>query len=408
MQASDNSLIVSGNQAKGTLVKVLFEPRAKLSDSVTYDITAWSLPYAYGLDALATASVVKSDAFVERSPKSNDLNKDAYAFLTDWNSMEDARFLAALIQKKIRVRYAMKPFTMDGKAYKRGSLIITRADNKKSKKFLLELTETASEYDKIITPTSTGFVEGGKDFGSGYVQMIPEVKVAILSGEPTSTLRFGEIWHFFEKQLNYPVAVIDSDYMSRIDLSDYGVLILPDGYGYNSFINESRLAELKEWVSSGGKLIAMGGAIKSLTRKEGFSLKAKESIKDSTVRVQAYESSERDRIKEVITGAIFKTIVDKTHPLAFGYDDTYFTLKLGVDAYDYLDNGSVVYLEETNTEPVSGFAGSDAQKKIGNTLVFGVESHGRGSVIYMVDNPLFRGFWENGKLFFANALFMVN
>jgi len=26
----------------------------------------------------------------------------------------------------------------------------------------------------------------------------------------------------------------------------------------------------------------------------------------------------------------------------------------------------------------------------------------------MVDNPLFRGFWENGKLFFANALFMVD
>jgi len=25
----------------------------------------------------------------------------------------------------------------------------------------------------------------------------------------------------------------------------------------------------------------------------------------------------------------------------------------------------------------------------------------------MIDNPLFRGFWENGKLFFANALFMV-
>jgi hypothetical protein len=42
-----------------------------------------------------------------------------------------------------------------------------------------------------------------------------------------------------------------------------------------------------------------------------------------------------------------------------------------------------------------------------NTLVFGVDNQGRGSVIYMVDNPLFRGFWENGKLFFANALFLV-
>jgi len=82
--------------------------------------------------------------------------------------------------------------------------------------------------------------------------------------------------------------------------------------------------------------------------------------------------------------------------------------KLGDAAFDYMSNGNVVYLENNQNKPVSGFAGSIAQKKIDKTLVYGVEGHGRGSVVYMVDNPLFRGFWENGKLFFANALFMVN
>ncbi len=408
MRTSENSLVVSSNQAKGTLVKVLFEPRAKLSDSVTYDITAWSMPYAYGLDAMATTSLVKSTQFIDQTKQSGELDKNAYAFLTDWNSMNDARFLAELIQAKIRVRYAMKPFVMDGKTYQRGSLIITRADNNNNKEFLEILSKTASKYNKSLTPTSTGFVEGGKDFGSGYVQMVPNQKVAVLSGEPTSTLQFGEVWHFFEQQLNYPIAVIDSEYAKRVDFSEYDVLVLPGGWGYRSFINKERKAELKEWVANGGKLIAMGGAIKGLIGKEAFGLKAKENKKDSSVTIQSYESSERDRIKGAITGAIFKTKVDPTHPLAYGYGDTYFTLKLGVDAYDYLDNGSVVYLEEGQTSPISGFAGSDAQKKIAKTLVFGVENHGRGSVIYMVDNPLFRGFWENGKLFFANAIFMVN
>ena len=82
-------------------------------------------------------------------------------------------------------------------------------------------------------------------------------------------------------------------------------------------------------------------------------------------------------------------------------------LKLGDDSYEYLERGSVAYLE-TDTKPMAGFAGSEAQKKITKTLVFGVENKGSGQVIYMVDNPLFRGFWENGKLFFANALFMIN
>ncbi len=60
-----------------------------------------------------------------------------------------------------------------------------------------------------------------------------------------------------------------------------------------------------------------------------------------------------------------------------------------------------------SSTPVSGFAGSNTISKMENTLVFGVEQQGRGSVVYLVDNPLFRGFWQGGKLFFVNALFMV-
>ena len=59
MNASDQHLIIQTNQKKGTLVNVLFEPRTKLADSMTYDITAWSLPYAYGLNAIASETVIK-------------------------------------------------------------------------------------------------------------------------------------------------------------------------------------------------------------------------------------------------------------------------------------------------------------------------------------------------------------
>src|SRR5438067_1982980 len=48
-----NDILVSALQPKSALVKVLFEPNSKLVDSVTYDITAWSLPYVYGLNAYA-------------------------------------------------------------------------------------------------------------------------------------------------------------------------------------------------------------------------------------------------------------------------------------------------------------------------------------------------------------------
>jgi hypothetical protein len=40
-------------------------------------------------------------------------------------------------------------------------------------------------------------------------------------------------------------------------------------------------------------------------------------------------------------------------------------------------------------------------------MLIGVQEMGQGSVIYFADDPLFRLFWENGKLMFANAVFMV-
>ncbi len=411
IKTSEDDMVVSTNQPKGTLVKVLFEPKAKLSDSVTYDITAWSLPYAYGLDALATESNVgqTEKGWTILPPKAHNINATNYAYITEWNSIEDAKFLAELLNNDIRVRSTKKPFKLDGKSYKRGSLIITLADNKNHNDFVGTLKKVLLNHLQVDLHTATtGFVDSGKDFGSGYIDMIQKSKIGILSGEPTSTLRFGEIWHFFEQQLNYPIAVLDESYFNRIDLNKYDILILPDGRGYGNFMTETMSNKIKDWVRSGGKLIAMGGAIDGLEKHKGYGIKQKEQQKDTTPNLDAFDASEREYIKSAITGAIFKASVDPTHPLAYGYDDNYFTLKLGNRSYNYLDNGNAVYLSKGANVPVSGFAGSEAQKKIDESLIYGSERIGRGQVIYMVDNPLFRGFWENGKLFFANALFMVN
>ncbi|WP_026809645.1 M14 family metallopeptidase [Arenibacter latericius] len=407
-KTSSKNMVVSTDQPKGTMAKVLMEPKTKLSDSLTYDITAWSLPYAYGLDAIASKTLIKigsKDHSSDSWNTSNDLPKNAYAYIADWTSMKDARFLSELIKQNIRIRYANHPFTVNGKAFNRGSLIITTADNKNHKTFVTSLEAVSKKHQIKLTATESGFVEKGKDFGSSSVPMITDSKIAILSGDPTSTLQFGEIWHFFEQQLNYPVTILDSKYYSSVNLSEYDVLILPNGW-YGNFFNDSKLASLKQFVLKGGKIIAMQGAIKGISGKKGFAIKEKKIEKDSLENYPLHDDSEREYIKNTITGAIFKTKVDPTHPLAYGYPDHYFSLKLGKAAYEKLDTGSVAYLEK-DSSPVSGFAGSEALKEIQETLVFGVENHGKGQVIYMVDNPLFRGFWENGKLFFVNALFMV-
>ena len=410
LSVEDNAMVVSTDQPKGTLVQVLFEPNAKLSDSLTYDITAWSLPYAHGLETLASTTLIAPQAGRPAPPRSV-IDPDSYGHITDWNSLRDARFLAELIQNGVRARTADHPFSIAGRSFERGSLIITKGDNVRKSDFIQVLQGIADRYEKEVFSTGTGFVDTGKDFGSSSVRMIRVPKIAVLSGGPTSSLRFGEIWHFFEQQLNYPLTVIDDAYAGRVDLDPYNILILPDGR-YGDHFTGKELSKLKDWVAKGGKLIAMGGAIKALDGKDGFGIKQREleedQEQDGEPQVpQSYEDLEREQIKGSITGAIFKAQVDNTHPLAYGYGPEYFSLKLGSDSYEYLDSGNAVYLVE-ETVPYSGFAGSDAQKEIDESLIYGVETHGRGQVIYMVDNPLFRGFWENGKLLFANALFMVD
>ena len=191
------------------------------------------------------------------------------------------------------------------------------------------------------------------------------------------------------------------------------MLILPSG-NYGEALDDGRLGEIKDWISDGGRLIAVQGANRILAGKNGFALKSKNGIdndeekkaEEESDKLNVYGERQRESITRNNSGSIFKVTMDNTHPLAFGYDDTYFTLKLNADAYSYLDSGWNVGVTKEQAH-TSGFIGYEAKEKLENTLTFGVQNMGSGAVIYIVDNPLFRAFWYNGKLLFGNAVFLV-
>ena len=410
LNADENTLIVSTDQPKAKMVKVLFEPSTKLADSLTYDITAWSLPYAYGLNAVASNKIINGTDSSRDLGVDNKVNPRAAGYITKWNSMQDAQFLGELLKNDLKVRFSEVAFENNGEKFGPGSLIITRSDNGELTNFDQKVIEIANQYQRQLLATETGFAGRGPDFGSSKIKIINDQKVALLKGNEVSSLNFGEIWYYFEQDLNYPVTPINTDQFSRITLKDFDVLIMPEGW-YSDFMTEEHLKKITSWVKDGGKLIAIGNAISSFKEKEGFGIKENKTIEkdslESKPNLTPYAEREREKIKNLITGSIIKTKLDQTHPLAFGYGDEYFTLKLNSESYSLLSEGfNVSYIEEP--KPVSGFAGSEAIRNLENSLVFGEVPMGEGSIIYMVDNPLFRAFWENGKLFFANALFFTN
>jgi hypothetical protein len=412
LKASADHIVISTNQLKGTLVNVLFEPKTALTDSLTYDITAWSLPYAYGLEAIASEKSIVGIAKKTIAIK-NTVTADAYAYLANWNSFQDARFLSSLIQKGYKVRMAENPFTLNTINYNRGTLIITKGDN--AKDFENQLMTIANEFQIQLTATATGMVEKGNDFGSSTVKLIKPQAISLLTDENASSLNVGEVWHYFEEQLNYPVSLISTDNLDKSTLSKFTSIIVPEGY-FDYFSLEENLNNIKEWIANGGKLISIGSAVDHFTTKNGFALKAKNEAASPEEKKEekhehapiVYNQQEREAIKNTITGAIFSCQVEQTNPLAFGYRGTYNSLKLSASAYELLENQASVVYTTDNAPILGGFVGCNVKKDQNNSLIIGQENRGSGSVIYFIDNPLFRGFWENGKLFFANALFMTN
>lgn len=408
-----NDMVITSAQPKAILLNVLMEPKTLMTDSATYDITAWSLPYVYGLKTYGIKEALRAQTTsVKIQEPANNQNKSNYAYVAAWKSMDDVKFLAALIQKNVKVRVTELPFDAAGKKFAAGSLIITRAGNSKlANSFDETVAAIAKTFNRNLTPLTSGFVEKGNDLGFSTVQSLNKPKIMLATGDDVSASALGEVWFYFEKELHYPVTLINTKDLNRVKWSDFDVAIFPDGY-YNDFPAE----QLQSWVNSGGKLILMENAITKVAGKKSFAIKLKEDKKDddskpsknkTTNLVKAYNTRERNAISEGIAGAIYKVNLDNTHPLGFGFPGYYYISKQDDKLYEFLEDGWNVGTIKKDGY-VAGFAGQKVKAHLQDGLLFGVQDMGRGTVVYLADDPLFRSFWENGKLLFGNAVFMVN
>ncbi|MBN9297826.1 MAG: zinc carboxypeptidase [Filimonas sp.] len=399
------SLAVSAAQPRGTLLRVLFEPKSLLSDSITYDITAWAIPYSFNIKGYAVKEKLAIDAF----PKTNvpTVVSSSYGVLIPYSSVKSVQLLSYLLTKKVKVRYAEKAFTYKGKEYSRGTLIVLKGGN--IDEWNTQVNTACQKFNIQAEIVESGFMDKGADFGSPDIHLVHAPNVVLLTGEETSSSAAGEVWSFFDQTLNYPLTLINAGDIGRVNLKDYDVVILPDGY-YRS-LKKSNDA-LKSFVEGGGKLIAMENAVSVLSELDwGIKKKDKDKDKDAKddkntyVDLKKYSERERDEMPNAIPGAIYKIDLDETHPLAYGYND-YYTLKQDGTAYEFLKDGwNVGVIKKENY--IAGFVGSKLKPKLQDGLVFGVQDMGRGTVVYLADDPLFRLFWEGGKLMFSNAVFLV-
>jgi len=150
----------------------------------------------------------------------------------------------------------------------------------------------------------------------------------------------------------------------------------------------------------------MEDAINAFAGTKPYEIKAREFPKQEQPNTRSYAEKGRDDFDDAIPGAIYKVDIDQTHPLTLGLD-RYYTLVTAEKIYEPLVEGWNVGMLKQGAY-VTGIAGKNVQKKIETGLLYGVQPIGKGNVVYLGSNVLFRLFWESGKQMFTNAVFMVN
>jgi len=407
-----NDIVIPGAQPKGVLAKVLFEPNTVVVDSNTYDITAWALPYAYGINAFATKVAIPLTGEVTSTFQPNAVVNaaNAYGYVIPWIGLQSVKLVSQLLQKGIKLRYNEQPFETGGKQFDRGAIIILKTSNQYYGNLWNEVRTLANEHEVSLTPVNSGFVDKGSDFGSSKIHFMKARRIALLTGEGINSNAAGEVWHYFDQEIKYPVTLINVADFGRIKWSDYDLVIMPDG-NYR-FLNEKASAEqFRNWVSAGGNVIALESAVAQLA-KQDWAIKSKKGDDSSESKaayeaLRRYENRERDYITGVTPGSIFKVELDNTHPLAFGFPNYYYTLKYDDDIYEFIKEGGWNVGVLKKNKQIAGFVGSKLINKLQDGLLFGTQDIGSGGITYLADNVLFRSFWENGKLMFSNAVFLV-
>ena len=400
-----NDLIINIQQPRAVLANVLLEPQTFVTDSNTYDITAWALPYVYGLKAYASKDSFKGkypDLSVA-DPTSNDIDKPL-AWLFSWGSAEDAGVLINLQKENIKVRQSDQAFTVAGRDYPAGTLIVLKTENEKTVKGLKDkVVAVAKKFDKPVRGITSGFVEKGKDFGSNVYPILKQPKIAIASGNEVSSLAFGEAWFYLEHDLNLSPSIINAKDFNNLDINKVNTLILPDG-SYGSFIGDG----LTAWINKGGKLILMEDAIESVLEKKGFDIKKKEAVVKKDEKPEPskllFKNKDKDDFEFAIPGAIYKVNLDASHPFSYGLGKFYYTLKTDRKIYEPFTKGWNVG-QVNDKSLMAGVVGKKVREELKSGLLIGVQDFGKGQVVYLANDPLFRNFWEGGKTLFGNILF---
>lgn len=408
--SKDQAFVVPMDQDQYRLAKSIFEKRTTFNDSLFYDVSAWTMPLAMDIPYQEMRSVSLGDRVMSSvSPQGRLVNADNsnYAYLIEWNNHNAPRVLNELIEKGLIVKLVKDSFEMDNKKYIGGTLVIPSGNNQTMSKQELKsfMSDLASRNEIIIESVSTGMVEWGTNLGSRSHSNLTDPQAMILVGQGVNAYDAGEIWHYMDHYIGKAVPLVDINRFSRVNLNKYKTIIMPDG-SYGAL--RSSKDKIKSWVNAGGNIIAIKGGLSWLKRQGIIDFKTIRPAVADTLRPLArpFSCMGEDRGAMVTGGMIAEIEIDPTHPLFYGYHRKNMAVfKRGNQFIKPLSNPYATPAKYTQKPVLSGYLHPrNEQVMKGGASVVSFNA-GRGKVIGLVDNPVFRGYFRGTFKLLANAVF---
>jgi hypothetical protein len=412
-----HAYVVPHQQPQYRLVKALFETRESFADSLFYDVSTWTLPLAMGLPYTelrrASDDILGTRVDTTSLPQGQaPMGPAPYAYAFSWHHYYAPRALHRLLQSDVRARVVTRPF----KAQTRnglidldyGSVVVPLGIQEASAGEIEKLIREIARSDAVnVHALDTGLTPEGVDIGSPSLRPLELPKPLLVVGRGVSSNEAGGIWHLLDQRFDIELSMVDVENLNRVDFDDYSHVLLVNG-SYDA-LDQRRVDELKRWVRAGGILVATKGAVQWVDEKELVDLDFRSDVAPETAADSArfpYAEHQRRQGAQIVSGAIFATEIDVTHPLAYGYRRP--LLPVFRNHRIFLEPAKNPYgtvAQYTQDPLLSGYISTPNLRKLRGSAAVVAERVGSGAVLLLLDDPNFRAFWYGTNKLLMNALF---
>ena len=394
-----------------------------------YDVTAWSVGFMAGVDVTLCGSAVGGDTLAAQTPIAPVTEgSGTFAVAVPWTDSGQARLVTLALREGLEARITDEAFVKDGREYPRGTVIFPSGANGADR--MAKLSELEREVGGHTVALPSSWVEDGPNLGSDAFVRLTLPKVAMAWDDGVSQLGAGAMRYVLERRLGLPVVPIRTNRFGRADLSDYDVVLVPQG-SPGGELGKAGLDNLRRFVERGGVLVAVGNSLGAFSsgddpllaiqreaalgrepdkadddEAEGLA-KAQEITSEAEYRVAILD---QEALPDTLPGALLNTVADREHFLSAGYDDGAVVLASGSQIFTPLDRAqgtNVLRFAAPDALIASGYVWDENRRQLAFKPYLMAQSTGDGLTIGFAHDPSTRAYLDGLDLLIANAVLVA-